>query len=691
VRRVLANPFGIAFAAVLLVAAVWVLVRGQQNHTLQADEYAFGLAGAYAFSEDFLGTLFAASPVYRGPERLMALLLYVPHSLFGDTADMFRAAHVLAGLLCLLAALPAYALARMLALERWQAALVAALAVATPWLLFGTTLLNVTIAYPLTTALVWAVVRAVTRPSPWNDLLVLAVAALGATARTGNLPFVAIAALAVLVQVWRDRPAGEPARRYPLRVVRTHPVLVAAGLLTLAVVAALGASAIIGDQYAEALPDDFSPGTIVSRAGMWGSYLILGSGFVVAMLALPWAVRQAVRPTDRVAGAFAVAALALFAVFVVSTLKAPEEERYSAVLAGLAPVAFGAAVFRRETSPLAAVLGGLVALRVVTANVPLPDAGSHAWMVGPARRFWYTSVEGRITEWGAPQGWNVVALVAVVAIAVAVALTLVRGRRLSVAGGVAGLALAALGIAQADWNAGRWLRDEGRRDLSWEDRTFIDRAVGEEVVLGWDYNPARAPNVPFGLNQAQAYNRDLDGALRNESMEQTWSCCGLDVRISADPRTGTLESTAPLPRYVLVPPGYQNVGFAGRFAGASRALPDFRLYDVGAQPRLSYLVTGPDTDGWLAPGRPALLRGYTSTDGGEPGCARLGLAAPPRAPARFRVGRQTVRLAPAETREVRVPIRRGAQLRISAAGRVRLPGGRVRAAALVGVVLDCDA
>ncbi|MDQ4126229.1 MAG: hypothetical protein M3134_11625, partial [Actinomycetota bacterium] len=180
-------------------AAAWTAVRGLQNKTLQADEFAFGLAGARAFADNFVATLLSASPVNRGPERLMALLLAGPLTATESTADMFRAAHVMTAVLYAAAAVPAYGLARMLALERWQAALVAATAVVSPWLIFGTTLLNVTVAFPLTTALVWAVVRAVTRPSPGNDVLVLLVAALGAMARTGNLPFVAAAAVAVLV------------------------------------------------------------------------------------------------------------------------------------------------------------------------------------------------------------------------------------------------------------------------------------------------------------------------------------------------------------------------------------------------------------------------------------------------------------------------------------------------------------
>lgn len=673
-RRFRVGRLEVLVGALLLAALAWTLVRGQQNHTLQADEYAFGLAGARSFAADFLGTLLAASPVNRGPERLMALILWVPYTLFDATPTMFRAAHVTTGALYLLAALPAYALARLLRLERWQAGLVAALAVVTPWLLYGTTLLNVTVAYPLTTALVWAVVRAVTRPAVGNDVLVLVIAALGATARTGSLPFVAVAAVAVLVQVWRSRPAGEGVGRFPLRVARTHPVLVGAGALSIVVVLALGVTSIIGGQYKDAVPDGLSVGEIVSRAGLWGSILALGSGYVVVMVALPWAVRQAVRPADPAAGAFAVTALALFAVFVVSTLEAPPEERYVAVLAALAPVAFGAALFRRETSTVGVLIGGLVVLRIVTANVPAADAGSYAWMVAPARQFSFRFLEGRATAAGVPEGWDVVTLLVIAAIVVAVALTRLPAR-LAIGGAAAvAVAVVAVGGAQAQYNADKWLDGEGSRAVSWEDRAFVDVAVGDGLAHGWDYNPRSGDLVPFALARAQVYNRRVGGAIRLADMPQTWSCCDRDIRFSVDAETGRVQAPEPLPRYVLAPPGFQRVGFAARFAAGSPALAGFGLFDLGPAPRVSYVVTGAEDDGAIRAGRRAVVRAFTAADGAEPACARIELAGPPGAAAAFRVGEERGTVEPDLTRVVNVRLGARRELVVSGDGELRIAG-----------------
>ena len=678
----------LVLGAALLATTAWTLVRGQQNRTLQADEFAFVLAGAEAFVGDFLGTLLDPSPVNRGPERLMALLVSVPYALFDDTATMFRAAHALTALAWILAALPAYGLARLLRLGRRQALMVAVLTLVTPWLIYGTTLLNVTAAFPLTTALVWATVRAVTRPSVGNDLLVLAIAAAGAAARTGNLPFVAVVAVAVVVQVWRDRPPGESAVRLPVRLVRTHPVLVGAGVLTLSFVAAVGATDIVGGQYKDAVPDGFGAAEIVARAGLWGSILALGSGLVVVMVGLAWAVRQAARPSDRAAGAFAVTALTLFVVFVVSTLEAPPEERYVAVLAALAPVSFGAALFRREASALGTLLAGLVVLRAVTENVPAPDEGPYAWMVAPARQFWHRAVENRLTSFGVPESWEVVTLVAVLAIAVAVALCARRR-----AGAVAGMLLMVLGAAAAQYNTGKWLDGEGWRALAWEERAFVDAAVGgDSAAYAWDYNPRSAELVPFALNRVQMYNRSLAGAIRLEGTPQTWSCCDRDIPFSVDARTGQVRATQPLPRHVIAPPGFQRVGFAARFLGTSRAVAGFGLFDLGAEPRVSFTVDGADGDGWVRPGRAALVRGFTSADGrGPAACARIDLAAPAEAAARFRVGPRRGALAAGAGEQVRVAIPAGGLLRLEGRGATRLPDGRVRALRIDRVTLDCAA
>ena len=692
-RRSRADVLALAFAAALVAATAWTVVRGQQNRTLQADEYAFVLVGADAFASDFLGMLLDPSPVRRGPERLMALLVSVPYALFDDTPTMLRAAHVVGSLLWMLAALPAYALARLLRLERWQALMVAALTVVTPWLIFGTTVLNVTAAFPLTAALLWATVRAVTRPSVGNDVLVLAIAVLGAAARTGNLPFVAIVAVAVIVQVWRDRPPRESLVRLPVRMVRTHPVLVGAGILTLGLVAALGATRIVGGQYEDAVPDAYRLTDIVSRAGFWGSILALGSGLVAAVIGLAWLVRQAVRPTDRAAGAFAVSAIALFVVFVLSTLQAPPEERYVAVLAPLAPVAFGAAVFRRETSAVGAVLAGLVVLRVVTTNVPAPDEGSYSWMVAPARQFWFRFVERRLTAYGLPEGWEIVTLAVILAIVVAAALALLVRARPAV-GGVAVAATGALlvlhGGASGQYNTGKWLAGEGSRAVPWEQRAFIDEALGsDEVVYGWDYNPGSAEVVPFALTRAQTYNRSMGGAIGLADMAQTWSCCERDVRFSVDPATGGVN--ARIPRYLVVPPGFLRVGFAARFVAGSPALADYGLFDLGERPRVSYTVDRVDADGWVRPGRGAVLRGFTSAGGRRATCARLELAAPVDGPARFRVGSRRGEVPANAVGEVRVAVRPGAPVAISGRGKTRLPDGRVRAFRIARVALDCPA
>jgi hypothetical protein len=631
---------------VIALATAWVARAGLDNQELQADEFAFGLAGVQRFAVDFFGTLFSASPVNRGPERFMALALWVPDRLFADTADMFRAAHLMTALFTALAAVPAYAIARLLELRRRHALLVAALTIITPWLIYGATLLNVTAAFPLTTALVWSVMLAVTRPSIRHDLLVVVIGALGATARTGNLPFVAIAAIAVFVQVWRDRPRGETVsqalRRYPRRLLGTHPLLVGVGVLTIAAVLAIGVRDIIGGQYQGALPKNVTLGYIVTRAGQWGAMLALGCGVIPAIIGLPWALRQAARPTERAAGAFAVTALALFVVYVVTTLQAPLEERYVAVLAGLAPPAFGAALFRREAMPIGTLLAGLVVLRIVFVNRGPHDDGAYSWMVKPTRQFFFHGIEGRVESMGGP-GEAAVAVVLAAAVAVAVGVALacsarlaLPARRVALVAGMTGTALLGVGALQANYNVDRWLAGLGRPTWTWEDRTFVDRTVGPEGhAMGWDYNPGRGPVVPYAMAQAQAFNRRFGGAIRLNTTGGSWACCRPDVVFSVDARTGHIESATPLPRYIIEPPGFKRIGFAAALEVSSPSLADYPLRDLGGRPRISYTVTGAGEDGIVQ--RRATLRAFAARDSGRATCARLVLTAASEVPARGRV------------------------------------------------------
>ena len=634
-RRSLRTPAGIALIAALVVVAgalAYAMVWGLRNQVLQNDEASFGIQGARMFRDDPWGFLTSASPVNRGPERLPAMLLAIPQWLFGagGAATAFRVSHLMFSAIAVSAALPAYGLGRLLSLERWQAAVGAALTVATPWLIFDTALLNGALAFPLLTGLAWVTVRGVLRPSLGGDALILLVALVNALARTGNLPFLALPAVAVLVQVARDRPAGTSfgaaARGYPWRLLRTHPLLVVPGLVVLAGVLAIGPAQIVGGQYSGgALPKDVTPSVLANRTGFWGSVLALGSGYVPLMIAVPWLVRHAVRPADRAAGAFAVVGLAALVLYVVSTVQAPPEERYVAILAAVPAIAFARAVFAREASVLGTLaVGGYLADRILTYELG-EDTGPFSYMVAPARQFLHRVIAGRLTEVpGLPDAHTSAAwVIGTVVVAVLLAatargpgiprLTTHQQRRVNeaapVLAAVVAVGIVVLGFLSAQYNSRRWTDGTGASATTWEQRTFIDRATGGAAVAGFTADATSDGLVPYAMGQALNYNGSIVGAARPAGQPSTWGCCRPDTELRPDPVRGTLATSGPpLPRFLLEPPSFTPFGFQGPIRRTSPTLAGFTLREIGRRPRLSYTTTGVQLDGFLLRRRAAHLR-----------------------------------------------------------------------------------
>ena len=147
----------------------------------------------------------------RGAERLTPLLLALPVEVFSSGADEVRGGQALLVAAYVLVAVPAYALMRGLGVPGWPAVALAAAAITGPWIVFGTTMLNVTLAAPLTAAFVWAAWRTAVEPSRGREVLVIVLAALMTTARAGARP--ASSWRPCSPQSWAPGTRGRPASR----------------------------------------------------------------------------------------------------------------------------------------------------------------------------------------------------------------------------------------------------------------------------------------------------------------------------------------------------------------------------------------------------------------------------------------------------------------------------------------------
>ncbi len=111
--------------------------------------------------------------VIRSLSQLYPLLL-APFFWSGFVSDDLQRAHVFDAWLMTSAAIPAFLLARRVTGRRWPAYLTALLAACTPWLVYSTVLLTEVAAYPVFLWAILAMHKAITDPSPRNDLLLVA-------------------------------------------------------------------------------------------------------------------------------------------------------------------------------------------------------------------------------------------------------------------------------------------------------------------------------------------------------------------------------------------------------------------------------------------------------------------------------------------------------------------------------------
>src|SRR3712207_127000 len=163
-RRLLSPPAALAAAVGLL--AVFALRIAFRATAFTNDEYGMVIAGRLAARDPFDALTSSVPPYFsRGPERLMAFVQAVPDALLTSTPAELRSIHVVLALAYFATAFPAYALLRGLGAGPWTAVGFGLAAVTGPWIIFGTSLLNVTIAAPLTALFAYLAWRTAVQPS----------------------------------------------------------------------------------------------------------------------------------------------------------------------------------------------------------------------------------------------------------------------------------------------------------------------------------------------------------------------------------------------------------------------------------------------------------------------------------------------------------------------------------------------
>ena len=323
----------------------------------------------YMYAELARSLLDSGSPLVRGESAhflpLLYALLTAPAWLWDDVEQAYRTIQAVDAVTMSLAAVPVFLLARRLRVGDRLALAAAALAVVLPELLYTSSVLAETLAYPLALATAAAAVALIERPTVRLQLAVLGFAGLATLTRL-QLAVLPLCYLAAVVAV------GIRERR--LRAtVREH--VLAVGAIVLALVAGLGAALAGTVDHGDVTAYSVEP--LVAAKGFGANALVLAyaAGWVIVPGAAIGLALALTRPRLRAEfgfGVFAVRDLLLLLEASVVGDTGRIQERYAMYGLPLLVVAF--AVYAHRGWPHVRAHALLAAI-AVTAAAAVPLAG----------------------------------------------------------------------------------------------------------------------------------------------------------------------------------------------------------------------------------------------------------------------------------------------------------------------------
>jgi hypothetical protein len=632
---------------VALTSAAVLAHVGLRNFLWQPDETLFVQISRYV-GDHFPGALFQNGVYERGPQRLtvwqLTFLQWVFHA---PTA--FEVARVVQAVLYVSVAAPTYLLARGVGLGRLEASVPAALAIAVPWAVVGTTFLTEPVAYPLAAFLLLAVWRAVTEPSARRDAVMIAALGLAILAKTSLAALAPIVVLVPLAQAARY-PAETGRGRWVStwsRVWRDHRVLVVTAAFALAA-AALSIAVRSGDGsspfgiYGRLSSGDLH--AVSHQAQILLARLVVGTGIVPACLALPWLARTLLRPDDPRDHALALVAVTSIVALVLATAvvwgddRAGIDERYVMYLAVPIFVVAARAVVTWSIGVVGvAVASTGVAVLIAKTSWQVDTAYGVRSLAYPAEAFFGRVVVGRLAAHEPDRliGHEPV-VAAVLAAAAAVALVALgrwavsRGHGALLAG-VAAACVAIVQVVQTGYNLNGWNTAQGPSPPGWGERAWVDEhnRAGDTVgILALGYTDLG--DYASIWDEVRFHNSTVGPVVKERGGLAPEPPTATKTFVRVRRSDGRVASSRPLPRLAVTGHDFRTVGLPLDTVTDAGYL-DARLVRLPRQLQADWMMLdGVYPDGFLLPAGRARLRAFTA---GLPAdrrtCLRLALVGPP--------------------------------------------------------------
>jgi hypothetical protein len=670
-RRVEAIPGWAILAAVGTVAVAWFFYWAFNTHSFQNDEDQYVYLSRW-LQNDFPASLWNFDMYARGLQRLEVWLLAIPSALF-DAPWSLHGGRFLNTVAFVSTCVPVYLLGRGMGLRSQWAALPAAVSVLVPWAVVTTSFLTENVAYPACLWAVWGIWRAAVAPAPWRDLVALVLVVVAGASRSALLVLAPVLPLAVLLIGMRCGVGGPLSRLRAL--LRDHVVLwiavAAAAAPLLLGPLGVGAADDLTRRLAGGYPTqaNIDAWTLLEKSGRYFSRVVVGTGILPAVVALPWLVAQLARSRDVRRFAFATVVVLSAAALLYSLAPAGPDERYIVYLAPLVLLPATLALANREISPVGLGIASVLLAALLIRVTWIPEQGPYGFFVWPVEMFYARAVGLRFSGMLPGDGTDALTLVGVGLGAAGVALAVLLRRTPERLGGRAAALLVAGVVAsvlvQTHYTFTKYANGAGAKSgPDMNARAFADRLVPDDATVGaFLEGVGQTPDSLWLWQEVQFYNERIETEFAlGPNQNPIPPGDGLVDGVAFDDRTGAVTSRLPLTDYLVIPSQVGVVRLRGEIVYASSYIA-FALQRVARPATLAWRTTGFDPLGVVPENGTGTIRFFGAGLSPGPQCATLTLAAPRDAEAGYSVrsgGRQAARgtLAPGERRVVRAPLPR---------------------------------